>query len=197
MNKTKVTLMGNEDLIEEEDLYKYIYKALPRLLRMKKTVNIEYIKEYAKQKQLIYHPIWLVKNLVISERKPFPSKKTPNMIFIDGISGYRGLISKIPETIETEININKQIQPKIMDNYVLSYVKDVQKSQINRSYVLKKPNHEVVDYYLVYLPLWLIKITTPLFERKITINAHTGESEEFMAKLWSSDEMLLTNSSNT
>src|SRR5690625_2693860 len=190
MHTKKITIIGNNILIGQNALMKHIYKSLKWSLKIKKNVNVDFIKRYIDKKELVYHPIWLAKTLVVADRKPFSPKKTPNMIFVDAISGYRGLISTIPETIKADINIEKIVHSKITSNDVLKFIKDVQTSQINRSYILKKPKHEIVDYFLVYLPLWQGKIISHLFETDFIINANTGDSEDYMAKLWDSKETL-------
>src|SRR5699024_1527912 len=116
----------------------------------------------------------------------FRPKKIPMMAFIDSISGYRGLLSTIPTTAEDiPVQPSKAITPMIIQpDEVKKYIRDVQQAQINRSYVLKKPKHEIVDYYLVHLPIWKIKVTNTAFKHEFFINANTGESEDHMASLW-------------
>lgn len=133
------------------------------------------------------------KTLVIADRKPFPPKKTPNMIFIDAVSGYRGLLSTVPETSDAVIIERKLVHPNIIRKDVLPYIQDVQTSQINRSYILKRPKHELVDYFLIYLPLWKGKIVSQHLNEGFVINANTGESEKHMAKLWKSNKLLHLN----
>src|SRR5690625_3648807 len=180
MHTNKITIMGNNILISQNALMKHIYKSLKWSLKIKKNVNVEFVKRHIDKKELLYHPIWLAKTLVIADRKPFPPKKTPNMIFVDAVSGYRGLISTIPETVKADINIEKLVHSKITSNDVLKYFKDVQTSQINRSYILKKPKHKIIDFFLVYLPLWKGKVSSQLFETDFIINANTGDSEDHM-----------------
>src|SRR5699024_10637574 len=135
--------------------------------------------------ELIYHPFWIAKTLVIADRKPFPPKKSPNMIFIDGVSFYRGLFANIPELTEVSLHGKSTIvQSNLLKSDVSRYVKDVQYSQINRTYLLKKPQHKIVDYFITYLPLWTAAINSPYWQKKLYINANTGEIESHLSHLW-------------
>jgi|SRR5690625_1085827 len=185
MINEKLTVMGNHNLIDQEALYTHIYKSLKWTVRLRGNINKEFVRRNTTNTALKYHPIWLAKTLVIADRKPFAPKKTPNMVFVDAISGYRGIISKIPETAEVKVHKNQVISANIIDdNAIVDYIRDVQVKQINRSYVLKKPRHEIVEYFLVYLPLWIGKVSSQEMVKEFTINANTGESEEYMASLW-------------
>jgi hypothetical protein len=187
----KIRRIGNR-LISETLLYKSIYKSLGVKEKMNKSVNIDYIRENMTDKELTYHPFWIVKNLVIAERPPFPSKKMPNVIFIDAVSGYRGLFSKIPPVIEEKVEGNTLAPLRISKEEVVSkYVKNVQEKQINRSYILKKPLHEVKEVSLVYLPIWKVRVKSDEINETFYINGNTGESEKFMSERWKSGKDLL------
>ena len=64
------------------------------------------------------------------------------------------------------------------------YIRDVQVRQINRSYILKKPLHEIRELFLAYLPIWKVQISSNLVNDTIYINGNTGESEKYLADRW-------------
>ncbi|WP_163970287.1 hypothetical protein [Oceanobacillus halotolerans] len=178
--------IGTETAITDEtSLNHYILKSLPLRLRMQRDINVEYLQQYTVKKDLIYHPFWIAKTLVVAERPPFPAKKMPNVIFVDAVSGYRGVFSKIPPLQEEQVEKDSLVSLKVTDeDKARSYVKDVQERQINRSYVLKKPKHEIHSIELVYLPLWRVSIRSGLLNETFYINANNGESEKHMSKQW-------------
>ncbi|MFA1818786.1 hypothetical protein ACDX78_01065 [Virgibacillus oceani] len=187
----KIQRIGNKT-IADEMLYKSIYKSLGVKGRVSKKISPDYIRHHLLKKELIYHPFWIVKNLVIAERPPFPSKKMPNVIFIDAVSGYRGLFSKIPPITEEEVEAHALATLRIsMDEDVTKYIRNVQEKQINRSYVLKKPKHEVKEITLVYLPIWKAKVKSDELDETFYINGNTGESEKFMSDRWERGKDLL------
>lgn len=185
MRQQKITLLGTNKLIEEQSLSKHVYKALPWRLKFNRHINREHIRANLVIKHVIYHPFWIAKTLVIADRKPFSPKKSPNMIFIDGVSYYRGLFANIPDLVETTVNQPKNIiKSDLQKADVPRYVRDVQFSQINRTYLLKKPRHEIVDYFITYLPLWVVELNSPHWKETFYINANTGEHESHLSKLW-------------
>src|SRR5690625_2736810 len=194
MNKKQMNIhrIGDTALIGEAELYKFVQKALPIKFRMNKSIDETVLKQSDKA-ELIYHPFWLAKTLVIAERPPFQPKKLPNMIFVDGVSGYRGVFSKIPDIVEMEVN-RTDVQPLVItsEEEARKYVKDVQIKQINRSYLLKKQKHEIVEMSLGYVPIWQVLIRTSELHETFYINANTGESEKYMAKRWQDRKDLIS-----
>ncbi len=194
MNKKQMNIhrIGDTALIGEAELYKFVQKALPIKFRMNKSLDETVLKQSGKA-ELIYHPFWLAKTLVIAERPPFQPKKLPNMIFVDGVSGYRGVFSKVPAMSELEVN-KMDVQPLVITNEeeAKKYIQDVQVRQINRSYLLKKPKHEIVEISIGYVPIWKVLVRTPMFHETFYINANTGESEKYMAQRWQSRKDLIS-----
>ncbi|GAB3793254.1 hypothetical protein [Virgibacillus kimchii] len=187
----KVQRIGKK-LISESAIYTSIYKSLGVKGKFNQSVNPGYIQKHTVEKDLIYHPFWIAKNLVIAERPPFPSKKMPNIIFVDAVSGYRGLFSTIPPVAEEEVEPTALIPLRINNKEdVNKYIKNVQEKQINRSYILKKPVHEVKEVSLVYLPIWKVKVKAAEINDTFYINGNTGESEKFMSERWKSGNDLL------
>lgn len=183
--------IGDTSLISEEELYKYLHKSMRLRSKMNKEINLNYLKQHTIQRELIYHPFWIAKVLVIAERSPFPSKKTPNVIFVDAISGYRGLFSKIPPIKDEIVDRNQSVKMVIAEEKeAMKYVKHVQEKQINRSYVLKKPIHEVKEILPVYLPLWKVEIKSELVDDTFFINGNTGESEKYLSERWEGKDLL-------
>ncbi|PTL37973.1 hypothetical protein [Alkalicoccus saliphilus] len=188
----KVKLIGNGNLIQEEKLASYIYKSLKLSDKWKREVSPASIEKQMKDPELIFHPMWTVKLLVIADRKPFPSKVMPNMLFIDSVSGYRGLFSKVPELNHTDVYSRQLQEPTISRQEALDkYVPDIQQKQINRSYILKKPRHEIESIELVYLPLWKVNVYADRSKKVYYINANTGESEALVSELWKTKKWIL------
>lgn len=77
------------------------------------------------------------------------------------VSGYRGVFQSVPHVQEIEISQENMVKNKIsLEECENKYVKDVQIQQINRSYILKKPKHEIADLFLAYLPIWRVTMNT-------------------------------------
>lgn len=180
-----------EHNISDEKLYKAVYKAMGFRRRFSNNINRSYIKENLIEKTLIYHPVWLVKSLIIAARPPLKPKKIPRMIFVDAVSGYRGIFSHVPPLREVNASSNQVVKPFLKDEDVTPYVKDVQEKQINRQYVLKKPTHEVIETSLVHLPIYKMVIRNNDGEETLYINANTGESEQFMSERWAEQKDIL------
>lgn len=190
MRKRTITLLGSNKLISEDKLYLYMYKALKWSQKMNKEINSTFLKNHITDKELFYHPLWIAKTLVIAARRPFPPKKIPKMIFVDAISGYRGMLSTVPETVSIHVKPEHLTNIGIIEEDVKKYIKDVQEKQINRSYVLKKPDHKLIELSLVYLPLWRVNVKSDMLNKEFIINANTGESEEYMVTFWQENKWM-------
>lgn len=190
MRKRTITLLGSNKLISEDKLYLYMYKALKWSQKMNKEINSTFLKNHITDKELFYHPLWIAKTLVIAGRRPFPPKKIPKMIFVDAISGYRGMLSTVPQTVSIHVKPEHLTNIGIIEEDVKKYIKDVQEKQINRSYVLKKPDHKLIELSLVYLPLWRVNVKSDMLNKEFIINANTGESEEYMVTFWQENKWM-------
>ncbi|GAA0428053.1 hypothetical protein GCM10008983_00370 [Lentibacillus halophilus] len=191
MKNKEISIIGDNQLIDNNDLGYYVYKSLRMSTKLKNGITVERLRSNIFHTELIFHPMWLAKLLVIADRKPFPSKEIPMIGFVDAVSGYRGLSSSL-KTNKYSIDPANMIAPKIEEyDDVTRYIQDVQHRQINRSYVLKKPNHKIVDYFLVYLPLWKVKLSGDLLPDSRIINAITGESETYLSDQWGTDKWYL------
>ncbi|MGM8215394.1 hypothetical protein ACLIA0_07440 [Bacillaceae bacterium W0354] len=190
--KLQIKRIGHSE-ITKENVYRYIYKGLPFTNRLNKQINVNYLKNNSEQCQLIYHPFWLAKTVIVAERPPFPPRKTPNMIFVDAVSGYRGVFSSVPVIQKVEVNGDELRKLVInQEEEVKKYIEDVQQKQINRSYILKKPLHELHDLFLAYLPIWKVNIKLDTINKIYYVNGNTGELENFMANRWESREDLIS-----
>ncbi|SFA85101.1 hypothetical protein SAMN04488072_102312 [Lentibacillus halodurans] len=191
-NNVSIKLIRNKVIVSENNLLNHVYKAAGFKARLNRTVNEKYLQQHAKVCKLIYHPFWLAKTLVIADRPPFSPREQPNMIFVDAVSGYRGVFSRIPPITDQQVNHDDLIPMRISNqDDAVRYIKYVQTRQINRSYVLKKPRHEINELFLVYLPLWKVVIRSGLVNETFYINGNTGESEKFMADRWDGGKDLL------
>ncbi|MFS0752325.1 hypothetical protein [Oceanobacillus sp. 1P07AA] len=173
--------IGENPTITLERLYKYVLRTLPLRIRFNRGVDEQYLIDNTIEKYLYYHPVWVANTLVIAERPPLTPKILKQRIFIDAISGYRGLVSKSLPLKSVDVDRNLLESHQIVEsNEVEKYVKDVQVKQINRSYLLKKPQHEIKELQLVYLPLWRIKVKSTIINKVFVINANTGEAENYI-----------------
>lgn len=193
LQSMELLILGNPKPFSEEQLIRFMYKSLNLWTKWKKGINEKHLREHIKQVELVYHPMWVAKLLLLADRKPFPPKKIPRMCFVDAVSGYRGLLSAVPPTTTKDVQKDGVTitAPRIKEHDVEKYIKDVQERQINRQYVLKKPEHQIVDYFLIHLPLWKIRVESSLINKEFIINGNTGESEEFLAEQWKSRKWLL------
>ena len=194
LTKTKMTVkqIGERQVVTEDNLHQFISKNIGLKNKLKTKVNKEYVKQQLADYDLIYHPMWLAKTIVIAERPPFPPKKLPNIIFVDAVSGYRGVFQSVPHVQEIEISQENMVKNKIsLEECENKYVKDVQIQQINRSYILKKPKHEIADLFLAYLPIWRVTMNTGPIDETFFINANTGENESYMSERWENGKDLI------
>ncbi|SFD89040.1 hypothetical protein SAMN05216238_105160 [Lentibacillus persicus] len=187
-----INVIGDHPAIRENELYNHVYKAAGIKARLSSSINEDFLRQNTKTCELLFHPFWLAKTLVIADRPPFPPRKQPNMIFVDAVSGYRGVFSKIPPISNREIGDGSIVETFITDtDDAERYVKNVQENQINRSYILKKPMHEIREISLFYLPLWKVSVSSELLDETFFINGNTGESEKFMSERWQNKVDLL------
>lgn len=185
-----ISRIGDKN-ISDARLYKSIYKTLGIQQKLNQTVNPDYVRDHTTRKEMRYHPFWMAKNLIVADRPPFPPKKIPRIIFVDAVSGYRGLFSHVPP-INTESIADKMLTAsQITEEHVDRYIKDVQEKQINRSYILKKPRHENKATELVYLPIWEVTVRSSELDHTFYINGNTGESEQFISERWRNGKDLL------
>jgi hypothetical protein len=147
------------------------------------------LRQCVTDQELIYHPLWLGKVLTLADRPPFPPKQIPNAAFVDAVSGYRGVLERIPEVSPGANDDGRQVKPVInTEHQAKRYVQAVMHT-VNRGYVLKKPQHQLVSLELLYLPLW--KVTAEVPERRVVhVNAVTGDPETYMARQWQSPDWL-------
>lgn len=178
--------------ISEKELYQSIYKSLGMKARLNKTINADYLKKNTTSATLLYHPFWMVKNLVLADRPPFPPKKIPRMIFIDAVSGYRGIFSHVPPVSEEAVDEEKIVEALIREEAVDQYAEDVRAKQIDKQYLLKKPRHEALETALVYLPIHKVVVESAEVNKTFYINGNTGESEQFLSERWKNGKDLIT-----
>lgn len=154
-------------------------------LRKWKWRNLQRLESAVAEQELFYHPLWLGKVLTFADRPPFPPKQTPNVVFVDAVSGYRGVLERVPSVEGTSGN-GTQV-PAVIDSpkRARPYVQAVMYT-VNRGYVMKKPTHELVSLDLVQLPIWKVTLSLEA-EHVVYVNGVTGEPETYMARLWKSD----------
>lgn len=133
--------------------------------------------------ELLLHPMWLAWTEVIAARPPFRPVVRPAVIFVDAVSGYRGQLSAVPHTQELDRDVGTVQQARVRDEkQARELVRDVQTQQIDRSYVLRKPRHEIRRLEMLYLPLW--RFDPGGGGEVAVINAVTGDDEAYLASRW-------------
>lgn len=187
----KIKVLGEGLHFGKKRLVKDTYRCVPFFDRMKKLVTKKDLEKKASFR-LFYHPFWVAKTLVIAERPPFSPKKIPNMLFVDAVSGYRGMFSHVPKITEKKVSKRVLQTPVIASKEEAKrYITDIQVHQINRSYLLKKPKHKLLALNMLYLPIWEVCVEVEGEERYFYINGNTGENEAFLAKQWEKRKDLL------
>lgn len=152
--------------------------------------------------QLLLNPIWVARVEVVADRPPFAPLVRPRLIFVDGVSEYRGLLESVPPVREVAVQEDPAgshaapvgeyrarmdgeliaVHRNVVDrDRALELVQDVQMRQINRSYALRKPRHRILDIVVQHLPLWRLETTTGAVA---TVNAVTGADESYLASRW-------------
>src|SRR5699024_5515603 len=124
--------------------------------------------------ELIYHPLWMGKVLTFADRPPFPPKRIPNAAFVDAVSGYRGVLERIPDVDPGTPDDGQQVPPVIDTKQRAGRYVQAVLHTVNRGYVLKKPQHQLASLELLYLPLWKVTLQAPQ-SRVVYVNAVTGE----------------------
>src|SRR5699024_8582944 len=99
---------------------------------------------------------------------------------VDGVKGYSGILSTVPHMNKSYLNHHEILTPEISsEEEVQEHIVKVQKKQINRMYLLKKPTYKTKEIMLCYLPIWKIELDSQLLPKCFHINANTGESEDY------------------
>jgi hypothetical protein len=132
--------------------------------------------------QLLLHPMWIAWSDVLADRPPFRPVVRPSVIFVDAVSEYRGLLASVPHTQVLGAGPAQVHRATVPRDRAGDLVSDVQQSQINRSYLLRKPRHEVRRLELLHLPVWRFDPgdgTSPAH-----VNAVSGADESYLAGRW-------------
>lgn len=190
MDESKSTTMvpigtiGTQKTLEPDALLKAVRKSLG--IKGWRWRRLTDLRQAVIDQELIYHPLWLGKVLTLADRPPFQPKRIPNAAFVDAVSGYRGVLERIPEVTYGARDDGRQVKPVIdTEKQAKQYVQAVMHT-VNRGYVLKKPQHQLASLELLYMPLWKVTVEAP--ERQLVyVNAVTGEPENYMAQQWASE----------
>lgn len=120
------------------------------------------------------------------------------MVFVDGVSEYRGILGTVPPTQTLAVTDSDELEAAdgvTLASHVVrprslvdraraqDLVTDVQTRQINRSYLLRKPQHRTRRLELLRLPLWRLGSSDGTGSTR-WVNAVTGDDERFLAAQW-------------
>lgn len=131
---------------------------------------------------LLLHPMWIAWSDVLAERPPFRTAVRPSVIFVDAVSEYRGLLASVPHTQVLdgrEVQVHRATVTRVRARELVT---DVQQSQINRTYLLRKPRHELRRLELSHLPVW--RFDPRGGEPVAYVNAVSGADESYLAGRW-------------
>jgi hypothetical protein len=184
---TPTGTIGTQRTLEPESLLKAVRQSLG--MKGWRWRRLTELRDAVTGTELLYHPLWLGKVLTLADRPPFPPKRIPNAAFVDAVSGYRGVLERIPDVNYGPRDGGQQVKAVInTEQEAKRYVQAVMHT-VNRGYVLKKPQHQLASLELLSMPLWRVTVEVP--ERRVVyINAVTGDAETYMARQWESKEWL-------
>ena len=142
--------------------------------------------------------MWVAWAEVVAARPPLAPLVRPTMIFVDAVSEYRGVLGVVPRTQRLTIDGPRVLRegrtlvedervtvpaPRLDRDRAAEMVTEVQRGQIDRTYLLRKPQHRTRRLELLHLPVWRFASPgTGIPER--VVNAVTGEDEGYLAARW-------------
>lgn len=178
---TSAWVIDGNQVLSEKTLLAGIRKGLG--LAHRRRFRAWQVQEAILSKSEVHHPIWLAKIVTYADRPPFRPKSTPNVVFVDAVSGYRGVLEMIP-TLNEIVHVDAERPAPVIDTPERAhpYVRAVL-STVDRRYALKKPRHEVKELTLVNLPLWRVRLDLE-GGKEIILNANTGEPEKYLSSQW-------------
>lgn len=126
--------------------------------------------------QYVLHPFWFIKVAAYADRLPFSPKLRRHVLYIDAVTGERGLTDRFPE-IEKKTRTGKKIVPPLLkDEDVKQMTEELIENLILRTYLLKRPRIEVAGRELVYLPHYQVRVNVRDGEiHSLSVNALSGE----------------------
>src|SRR5699024_4853490 len=106
---TQSNKRSGEKKITGEGLYKAANQAMGCKTSVNRKVGIRYIQDNLVGETVIYHRIWLVESVIVAARPPFRPKTIPRIIFVDGVSGYRGVFSHVPPIVDETVDSSQAV----------------------------------------------------------------------------------------
>jgi len=134
-------------------LYPQIVSRWQRLLPAGKKTPVNIVDT-----KYVFHPFWFIKAVSYADRIPFPPKVRRYVIYIDAVSGERGLTDRFPQIEQQTAGIHTVRSPQLIKDNIKPLVDDLVESLILRRYLLKRPTVEVMDPELIYLPFYYVRI---------------------------------------
>lgn len=185
-------ITGEGKQVTSNDLVKLILRNLSWRQKLNPKVTNDMVAGSISSRKIHYQPFWIAKVLVFASRHPFPPKTAPYVVFVDAVSGYRGLMSHVPHIQEIMPLEDAIIIEPVIDQPedALRYVFDVQYKQINRLYLLKKPEQKVKEIGLYHLPFWRVSVRNDYYSKDFMFNANTGENESYLMSIWDKGELV-------
>ena len=185
--RTRPPVIGGEEPLDEEAILAGAHRGLGMLRRLR--VSRGRLRSADASMRLVHHPMWLAKVVSYADRPPFPAKAKPNVVFVDAVSGYRGVLETMPALTKLVPAGHDTPEPVVASEpdarrYVAAVLR-----RVDRSYLLKKPRHVIRDLTIAFLPLWHVRVDLD-GGIECVVNGNTGEPETYMASLWGSREWL-------
>ena len=185
--RADVPVIGGEHPLSDAALAKGVRSALGT--RRRRQLTSAALSVSISSRTLLHHPMWLAKILTAADRPPFKPKVTPNVVFVDAVSGYRGVLEVVPGLSAAVPDDATGLAPVIRTaDEAGGYVQAVLR-KINRNYLVKKPRHTVDDLFLAFLPIWKVELDLD-GATQVYINGNNGEPETYLAAQWGTDAWL-------
>jgi hypothetical protein len=169
-----ITVAKTQRTIKQEELPKLVLVHLTplwqRLLHIKKE-NVQILEA-----KPAYYPFWFIKAEAYADRSPFSPKLRRHVLYIDAMTGDRGLTNQFPkieQKSKTKIDVlSPRFNKEKVDNLINELVEDF----ILRPYLLKRPTVKIVGKELIYLHYYLVNVKTKSDVRySLSVNSLSGE----------------------
>lgn len=189
-----VEALGDGSPLDADGALRAVWSGQPLLrrglARWRRLGSVPVLRAELREQELLWCPLWLARTLVTADRPPFPPRRSAVAVFVDGLSGYAGLLGGAAPTAVVDPVEGRVLAPVLDEEQARDRVTEVQRQQIDRSYPLRKPRHRIESVRLVHLPVRRLHLAGPRAEAAGVagswhVNAVSGELETHLAREWS------------
>ena len=182
---TRVPVLGGGEPVSTDVIVRGARNALG--MRRRARTSVREVRAVMVASELVHHPMWIAKVLTYADRPPFSPKVTPNAVFVDAVSGYRGVLETMPAMDQPLPERANRPEATIATAEAAKAYVDAVLQKVNRQYMLRKPRHEIAELLQVALPLIRVRLDLD-GGTDVVINGNTGAPETYMASLWGKDD---------